>query len=108
MRVTAMAMAMRMRVSASTASRRLGRHAHELAVTHPALGDDVLAEMLDVIAFPSEHRHFEAGVMIEMHMQRGERQLVMIVIGRCQSLGELACGVVVDIDQGRDAVAGAL
>ncbi len=95
-------------MSAGTSSRRLGRHAHELAVTHPALGDDMLAEMLHVIALPSEHRHFETSVVIEMHMQRGKRQLVMIVIGGCQSLGELARGVIVDIDERRDAIAGAL
>ena len=38
-------------------------------------------------------------------MQRRQRQFVMIVEGLGQPLGQLACGVVVDVDQGGDAVA---
>ena len=59
----------------------LERHAHDLAVTHAALGDDMLAEMLHVISLSLQHRDLEAGVMVEMHVQRGERKLVMLVIG---------------------------
>src|SRR6187200_753393 len=64
---------------------RLGRlahrHAHDLAVAYAALGDHVLAQMLDVVGLASEHGDLEAGVVVEMHVQRGKRQLVMLVIG---------------------------
>ena len=69
--------------------RELHRHAHDLAVAHAALGDDMLAELLQVLRPALEHRHFEAGVMIEMHVQRSKRQLVVLVIGGGKALGEL-------------------
>lgn len=62
------------------------RHAHKLAVADAALGDDMLAEMLHIVAFPPEHCHFEACVVVEMNVQRGKRELVMIVIGIRQAL----------------------
>jgi hypothetical protein len=62
---------------------RLERHAHDLAVPYAALGDHVFAEMLDVVGLASEHRDLETGVMVEMHVQRSERQLMMLVIGGC-------------------------
>ena len=43
--------------------------------------------------------------MIEMDVQRGERQLVLIVKGACQALGKLPRGVVIDIDERRHAIA---
>ena len=43
--------------------------------------------------------------MVEMHVQRSERQLVVLMIRVRQALGELPRGVVVGIDQGRDAFA---
>jgi hypothetical protein len=58
----------------TTAGHRLiERHAHDLAVTHAPLGDDMLAEMLHVIGLASKNSDLEAGVMVEMDVQRGER-----------------------------------
>ena len=65
--VMAMTMMMHLRDLALRA-RRVGRHTHELAVPDATLGDDMLAEMLHVIARAPQHRHFETGVVIEMNM----------------------------------------
>ncbi len=63
----------------------------------------MLAEMLHLARGAAQHRHFEAGVLIEMDVERGERELMVCVIGVGQPLGELPRRMVVDIDQRRDA-----
>jgi hypothetical protein len=42
--------------------RELHRHAHDLAVAHAALGDDMLAKLLHVGGLALEHRDLEAGI----------------------------------------------
>ena len=84
---------------------RLRRHHHHAAVAHAALGDHVLGEVLHGAGLALEHCDLHATVMVEMDMQRRQRQFVMIVEGLGQALGQLARGVVVDVDQGGDAVA---
>ena len=80
-------------------SLRIDRHAHDLSVTYAALSDDMLAELLHVVSLTLEHRDLEAGVMIEMDVQRSERQLVVLMIGVRQALGELPGGMVVGVDE---------
>jgi hypothetical protein len=53
--------------------RLLHRHSHDLAVAHAPLGDDVFAEVLDVIRFASQYSDLQAGVLVEMDVQRCER-----------------------------------
>ena len=71
-----------------------------------AFGDDVLGEMPDVFAGTFQRRHLHAAVVVEMHMQRGQRQIVMAMIVLHQPLGEIARRMVVDINQGSDALPG--
>ena len=66
-------MMMRTMAASTRSGGSFDRHAHQLAVTHAALGDDVLAEMLHLARLAAQHRDLEASVMVEMHMQRGER-----------------------------------
>ena len=79
-------MMMRTMAASTRSGGSFDRHAHQLAVTHAALGDDVLAEMLHLARLAAQHRDLEASVMVEMHMQRGERQLVLIVKARTRRL----------------------
>ena len=90
---------------AAGARQRLRRHHHHAAVAHAALGDHVLGEVLHGAGLALEHCHFHATVMVEVDMQRRQRQFVMIVEGLGQPLGQFARGMVVDVDQGGDAVA---
>jgi hypothetical protein len=51
-----------------------------------------------------QRRHLHAAVVVEMHMQRRQRQIVVTVEILHQPLRQVACGVIVDIDQGGDAL----
>jgi hypothetical protein len=42
--------------------------------------------------------------MIEMHVQRCLRQIVVVVNGLDQAFGQIPCRMVIDIDNGRDAM----
>ena len=74
-------------------------------MAHAALGDHVLGEMLHLVGLAAQDGHLHAAVMVEMGVHRGERQLVMVVEGVGQPLGELPRVVVVDIDQRGHAIA---
>ena len=82
-----------------------GRDHHHTTVAHATLGDDVVGEMPDVAAGALQRRHLHAAVVVEMDMQRRQRQIVVAVEILHQPLGEFARGVIVDIDQGGDALA---
>lgn len=87
---------------------RLRRDDHELAVAHAALADDMAGEMLDLGLLALEQRDFEAADRVHMDVQRrdGHVSVAVVVVG--ELLRELARLVVVDIDQRRDAGAGAV
>ena len=58
---------------------RRGRDHHHAAVAHAALGDDVIGEMLDLAAGALQRRHLHAAVVVEMDVQRRQRQIVVAV-----------------------------
>ena len=70
-----------------------------IQVTHAALGDDVVGEMADFAAGALQRRHLHAAVVVEMHVQRRQRQVVMAVEILHQPLRQVARGVIIDIDQ---------
>ncbi len=92
-------------VRAAARLRRIGRHHHHAAVPHAALGDHVLRKMLDRAGLALEHGHFHATVVVEMDVQGGQRQFVVIVEGLGEALRQLAGSVIVNIHQGGDAIA---
>src|SRR5437868_7085084 len=83
----------------------LDRHHHDMAVAYAALGDDAVGERLHLAAAPLQHRDLEAGIVVDMHMQRGLGEVVMLVIVVGQPLRQFAGGMVVDIAERGDAVA---
>ncbi len=91
---------------------RLGSHIdghdHKAPVANAPLGDHMLGEMPHIGVGATQYRHFKAGFVVEMDMQRRDGEIVMIVLGARQSLGERAHFVVVDIDQSGDAGAFAI
>jgi hypothetical protein len=65
----------------------------------------VIGERLHLGAFALQDRHLKAAFVVEMHMQRRLRQIVMVVELLRQPLGQVTRVVVVDVDQRGDAVA---
>src|SRR5262245_5495497 len=90
---------------AAAAGEGLRRHQHDAAVAHAALGDHVLGEVLHRAGLALEHGHLHAAVVVEVDVERGQRQLVVIVERLGQPFGQLAGGVIVDVDDGGHAVA---
>src|SRR5215467_14024675 len=93
-------MGMRMRVRM-----RLDRHHHDMAVTNTALGDDMVGKRLHLAAAPLQNRDLEAGIMVDVNVQRRLREVVVLMILVGQALRQFARGVIVDIAQRRDTVA---
>jgi len=58
----------------------LGRNHHKATVSHPALGDDVVGEMLYLGAASFQLRHLHAIVIVEVNVKCRHRQIVMSVI----------------------------
>jgi hypothetical protein len=81
-----------------------GRDHHHATVAYAAFGDDVIGEMLDVAGGSFQRRHLHAAVVVEMNVQRRQRQIVVAMEVLHQALGQIARGVVVDIHQRRHAL----
>ena len=83
----------------------IGRHQDDAAMADAALGDHVLGEVLHLVGLAAQDGHLHAAVVVEVGVHRGERQLVVVMESVGEPLGELPRVVVVDVDQGGDAVA---
>src|SRR5436853_2435468 len=59
---------------------RFGRYHHQPAIPHPAFGDDMVGEMLELGAAALQRRHLHAVVVVEMNVQRGHREIVMTMV----------------------------
>ena len=55
------------------------RHQDQPAVPHAAFRDDVIREVLDLLDRAAQHRDLHAAVVVGVHVQRRERQVVMLV-----------------------------
>jgi len=80
------------------------RYSNKASVTDAALGDYMPSELADVAHRAPQHRYLHATVVIEVKVKRRKRQLVMLVKGGHQPLGQIPRLVVIDIDQGRHAI----
>src|SRR5215468_10292616 len=86
-------------------SLRAGWYHDDTTIAHASLGDDVLSQMFHVAARTLQRRHLHATVVVEMHMQRRQRDVVVAMKILHQAPGEVARGVVIDINQRGDAFA---
>ena len=80
------------------------RDHHHPAVAHAAFGDDVVGKVPDLAAGALQRRHLHAAIVIEMYVQRRQRQIVAAVKILDQPFRQVPRGVIVDIDQRRDAL----
>ena len=83
------------------------RDGHEAAMPHSPLGDDMFGEMMNFARFSAQQRNFHAAGMVEMNLHGGDRQIVMMVMRLGKTIRELPHGMIVNIDERRDALGGA-
>jgi len=58
---------------------RMSGHAHhQAAVLHSFQADDQVGEVLHAGGFAVDDQHFEAGIMIQMRVTRGDNQVVVL------------------------------
>lgn len=58
-----------------------------MPVPYAALGDNVIGKMLHVAHITFQHGDFQAVVVVDMHMQRGDREIVVMMLGGNNTAG---------------------
>lgn len=58
-----------------------------MPVPHAALGDDVIGKMLHVTHVTFQHGDFQTVVVVDMDMQRGNREVVVMMLGGNNTAG---------------------
>ena len=82
-----------------------GRNHHHAAVFDAALGNDVIGEMLHLGAGAAQGGNLHAVVVVEVDMQRRQREIMVAMVVLDQPARQIARGMVIDLDQGCDAIA---
>lgn len=77
----------------------LGGDHDDAPMTYATFGDDMIREMLDILARTLHRRDFEAGRVIDMHMHGRNGDVVVLVGALDQPVRQVAGGVIVDIDK---------
>ena len=80
------------------------RDQNELAMPYTALRDDVVSEMPDFVDRATQDGDLHAAVVIQMHVHRRDREVVVIMRGVRQSARKLSSLVVIDINERAQAV----
>ena len=75
-----------------------------MAVAHATLGDDIICKMLDLAHIALQHGDFQAVVMVDVHMQRGNGKVVMVMLSRHDAARQVALLMFVNIGEHRVAV----
>ena len=70
----------------------------DLTVSHPSFGDDVIGELLHVFTRSLQDRYLHAAFAVQVDVQRGPREIMMIVKIACKALRQFALVMVVDIN----------
>lgn len=76
----------------------------DLPMAYAAFGNDMVGEFLHFAAASFQDRHLHASQMIEMNVQRRLREIMMIVKVARQPLWQFALMMVVNINEGGDAL----
>ena len=71
----------------------------DLAVSHSSFGDDVVGEILHVFTGSLQDRYLHAAFVVQVDMQRGPCQVVMIMKIACEALRQFALVMVVDVNE---------
>ena len=79
------------------------RQIYDLSMAYAPLGNHVIGELFHGVATSFQHRHFHAPFVIQMDVQSGLREIMVIVEVARQPLRKLSLMMLVDINQCRDA-----
>ena len=67
----------------AVAVRRMGvrgrRQVDDLPVSHASFGDDMIGKLLHVFTRSLKDSHLHAALVVQVHMKRGLREIMMIV-----------------------------
>jgi hypothetical protein len=84
--------------------RYFDRHHRQAAVANAALRDDMLGAMLNIAGTALENHDLHAALVIEMDMKCRVSHVVMFMKCLDKAAGQIARGVVVDVNQGGNAI----
>lgn len=73
----------------------------EASVTYATLGDDMLGEIADIVHRAPQHRDLHAAIVIEVDVQRSDRQIMVVMENPGQALRQLTLPVIIDVDERR-------
>ena len=76
------------------------RQVDDLPVADPSFGDDMIGKLLHLFAGSLQHRHLHAAFVVQVHMQRGLREIMMIVEVTREPFRQFALVMVIDVNQG--------
>ena len=82
-----------------------GRHKMELAVAHAALADSIVGQGPHRLDRTAQHRHLQAGIVVEMHVECRNLQIMMLVLRLGEPLAQAPCLMSVDVAERRNTEA---
>ena len=69
----------------------------DLTVSHPSFGDDVIGELLHVFTGSLQDRYLHAAFAVQVDVQRGSREIMMIMKIACEALRQFTLVMVIDV-----------
>lgn len=76
----------------------------KIAIADTTPGNETIGERSQSGHRTAQHAGFQAVIMVEMDVQRGHPEIVMVVLCAGQTRGEIALLVIVDVGQDADAL----
>ena len=73
-------------------------------MAHAPLVGDAVGERLHLVDAAVKYRDFQAIVAVEVDVERGHGQVVMVVLRIRQPLGQIPRAVLIDVGQGRETL----
>jgi hypothetical protein len=84
--------------------RDLYRDHMQFSVSHSAGGNYEVGEFFYLVNFTAQNRDLKAIIVIQMHVHTGESQVMVIMLYRGYSTGEIALVMIIDIAEGGHAM----
>jgi hypothetical protein len=71
---------------------------YNLPMSHPSFRDDVVGKLLHVFTGAFEDRHLHAAFVVQVDVQRGPSEIMMIMKIACEALRQFTLVMVVDVN----------
>ena len=76
---------------------QFGWHQMQISVTHAGLGDRGVREFPRIRGMPLQYSDLQAVFVIKVDMKGRQHEIVMVVLGSCQSLRQFALVMIEDV-----------